>query len=133
MSEYQLGDKVSVTGSVCPTYVDKDVPDKVPGVSPEWEEIKALPSIPQHRRFSIPGAGVWRVSVRVLEKRQTDVTVGVIMGIRYLKEGIHVPTLGSEPNYLEQRESVKVYLVSTNLYRKPIYCLPEQVDRLGEH
>jgi hypothetical protein len=109
MSEYQLGDRVTMTGTVEKVRVE------------EWTRYTEGPLVPDYRTHGRP-----------------PYAEGIVVGQRTLTEGTTTPSVPAsglfgeydyEPAKFHAATSRVAYLVAFDLHRKPCLCLPEQLTR----
>lgn len=121
MSDYQLGQRVTLSGTVDKvrdrtTWRPKDGVHIYREARENWAHIKELPGRAEY--------GLLRT--RLIESI-APVTEGVIVGKRTMFQGI-TESYYDEQNCFLPCESKQVWLVAFHLRRKPVMCLDRQIE-----
>lgn len=124
MSDYQLGQRVTLTGTVekvrdRTTWRPKDGVHIYREARENWAHIKELPGRSEY--------GLLRT--RLIEST-APVAEGVIVGKRTMAQGITESYYSDESACFLPCESSQVWLVAFHLSRKPVMCFENQVQAL---
>lgn len=107
MSDYQLGDRVTMTGTVAKIHEE------------EWT------------RFRESG-----VPTRIAYPEDKTYTSGVIVGSRTVQEGTrwtdHDDDWGYCSGYAPKGEARRVWIVAYDLRRNPVMCFDDQISKEAE-
>ena len=113
MSAYQLGDRVTMTGTVIKRHTGR--------TSTRVDTTYTDASVPVLRSTYPRGQG--RIDHPAVE--------GIVVGKRTLRPG-RTRHSGGFPEWRPDPDVIEVYLVAFALRRKPVMCRPDQLAPLGE-
>lgn len=111
MSDYQLGDRVTMTGTV--KKVHTELPEYGSGFTTTYAD-DVLP-----RNYDVDGG--------------VDVRSGVVVGRRFLQEGVtkRLDDYGTHA-FKQSGTTHRVWIISYDLRRKPVMCFGHQISKETE-
>lgn len=124
-TEYNLGDRVIIVGQ---THKERDRIhwQTDTGRAVKYADWETIASMPEHLFGDVLRTRWVPVRARAHDDH------GVVVGIRYLAEGITVyDRAHGEPPCFLRKNTVTAYLVACDLRSNPILCLPSQLARKG--
>jgi len=111
MSDYQLGDRVTMTGTV------KKVRTEQPGYDTGFATTYENDKLP--RCYDVDGG--------------LDYTEGIVVGRRFLQEGVtqRLDDYGTH-TFKQSGTTHRVWIISYDLRRKPVMCFDHQISKAAE-